>query len=181
MYEGKIYVPESLHGCTIEWYHYYLNHPGGDCLPNTLLQVCYWKGLTHQAKQFAKACQQCQKFKRCKVRYGLQTTPPMQMTPPMQTTTLPMQMTPPTQMTPPPGAPEDGSSKTNEPPSLSIENVFLSSSAEEDPDADMDVVLIDENAIEAEFRQQQITNEHTILFATYQRERVNLCLERKLL
>jgi hypothetical protein len=58
MYEGKIYVPESLHGHMLEWYHYYLNHPGGDCLANTLLQVCYWKGLTHQAKQFAKACQQ---------------------------------------------------------------------------------------------------------------------------
>jgi Integrase core domain. len=71
MYEDKIYVPQSLRGRTIEWYHYYLNHPGGDRLANTLFQVCYWKGLTHQAKQFAKGCQQCQKFKRCKARYGL--------------------------------------------------------------------------------------------------------------
>jgi hypothetical protein len=54
MYEDKIYVPQSLRGRTLEWYHYYLNHPGGDHLANTLLQVCYWKGLTHQAKQFAK-------------------------------------------------------------------------------------------------------------------------------
>jgi len=70
MHEGKIYVPESLRGRTLEWYHHYLNHPGGDRLANTLLQVCYWKGLTHQAKQYAKACQQCQKFKRRKTRYG---------------------------------------------------------------------------------------------------------------
>jgi hypothetical protein len=53
MYGDKIFVPESLCGRKIEWYHYYLNHPGGDRLANTLLQVCYWKGLTHQAKQFA--------------------------------------------------------------------------------------------------------------------------------
>ena len=71
MYDKKIYVPELLHGCMLEWYHYYLNHPGGDCLTNTLLQVCYLKGLTHQAKQYAKVCQQCQKFKKCKVHYGL--------------------------------------------------------------------------------------------------------------
>jgi hypothetical protein len=71
MYEDKIYVPQSLRGRTIEWYHYYLNHPGGDRLANTLLQVCYWKGLTHQAKQFAEACQQCQRFKKRKARYGL--------------------------------------------------------------------------------------------------------------
>jgi Integrase core domain. len=71
MYEDKIYVPQSLRGRTIEWYHYYLNHPGGDRLANTLLQVCFGKGLTHQAKQFAKACQQCQRFKKRKVRYGL--------------------------------------------------------------------------------------------------------------
>jgi hypothetical protein len=70
MYDGKIYVPESLRGRTPEWYHYYLNHPGGDRLANTLLQVCYWKGLTHQAKQIAKACPQCQKFKKRKARYG---------------------------------------------------------------------------------------------------------------
>jgi hypothetical protein len=64
MYDGKIYVPETLRGRTLEQYHYYLNHPGGDCLANTLLQVCYWKGLTHQAKHIAKACPQCQKFKK---------------------------------------------------------------------------------------------------------------------
>jgi hypothetical protein len=51
----------------LEWYHY---HPGGDCLAKTLLQVCYWKGLTHQAKQIAKACPQCQKFKKRKAIYG---------------------------------------------------------------------------------------------------------------
>jgi Integrase core domain. len=33
--------------------------------------VCYWKGLTHQAKQYAKVCQQCQRFKKRKARYGL--------------------------------------------------------------------------------------------------------------
>jgi hypothetical protein len=71
MHEGKKYVSESLHRCTLEWYHYYLNDPGGVHLANTLLQVCYWKGLTRQPKQYAKVCQQCQQFKKHKMHYGL--------------------------------------------------------------------------------------------------------------
>jgi len=59
-YKGKIYVPESLCGRTLGWYHHYLNHPGGDCLANTLSTVCYWKGLTSQAKGFCKKCNKCQ-------------------------------------------------------------------------------------------------------------------------
>jgi len=50
LFKGKIYVPESLCGHTLGWYHHYLNHPGGDHLANTLPTVCYWKGLTSQAK-----------------------------------------------------------------------------------------------------------------------------------
>ena len=54
----------------LEWYHHYLNHPGGDRLANTLLQVCYWKGLTAQAKKLAKHCPVCQKFKKRNNKYG---------------------------------------------------------------------------------------------------------------
>jgi hypothetical protein len=69
-YDDRIYVPSSLRRRTLEWYHHYLNHPGGDRLANTLLQVCYWKGLTSQAKKFAKHCKICQRFKRKNKRYG---------------------------------------------------------------------------------------------------------------
>ena len=54
----------------IDWYHSYLNHPGGDRLAKTLEEVCYWKGLTNQAKQYAKPCEHCQKFKKRRSRYG---------------------------------------------------------------------------------------------------------------
>ena len=69
-YDDRIYVPSSLRRRALEWYHHYLNHPGGDRLANTLLQVCYWKGLTSQAKKFAKHCKICQRFKRKNKRYG---------------------------------------------------------------------------------------------------------------
>ena len=39
LYEGKIYVPESLRRRTLGWYHHYLNHSGGDRLANTLSTV----------------------------------------------------------------------------------------------------------------------------------------------
>ena len=54
---------------TFNWYHHYLNHPGGDRLANTIKQNCYWKGLSNQAKQFMKTCKICQQHKR-KRKYG---------------------------------------------------------------------------------------------------------------
>jgi len=69
LYKGKIYVPEFLCGHTLGWYHHYLNRPGGDRLANTLSTVCYWKGLTSQAKGFCKKCNTCQVSKKRKVCY----------------------------------------------------------------------------------------------------------------
>ena len=62
-YEDKIYVPKSLHCKTLEWYHDYLNHPGGDRLYHTLQMVCYWKGMLTQAANFCKRCDDCQRHK----------------------------------------------------------------------------------------------------------------------
>ena len=67
--DSKIYIPTSMRETTLNWYHHYLNHPGGDRLGNTIKQVCYWKGLSNQAKQFVKACKICQQHKR-KRKYG---------------------------------------------------------------------------------------------------------------
>jgi hypothetical protein len=69
-YKNKIYVPQCLRRHTLDWYHFYLNHPGGDRLAKTLTEVCYWKGLAHQAKQHAKRCTLCQTFKKRSKRYG---------------------------------------------------------------------------------------------------------------
>ena len=69
-YKDKIYVPQPLRGRTLSWYHLYLCHPGGDRLANTLSTVCYWKGMTSQAKSFCKKCGSCQKYKKRRVKYG---------------------------------------------------------------------------------------------------------------
>ena len=37
---NKIYIPESMRETTLNWYHHYLNHPGGDRLANTIRQNC---------------------------------------------------------------------------------------------------------------------------------------------
>ena len=34
----KIYIPESMRETTLNWYHHYLNNPGGDRLGNTIKQ-----------------------------------------------------------------------------------------------------------------------------------------------
>ena len=64
-----IYIPESMRETTLNWYHHYLNHPGGNKLGNTIKQNYYWKGLSNQAKQFVKRCKICQQHKR-KRKYG---------------------------------------------------------------------------------------------------------------
>jgi hypothetical protein len=54
---------------TLNWYHHYLNHPGGDRLGNTIKETCYWKGLSNQAKQYVRTCKVCQQYKN-KRKYG---------------------------------------------------------------------------------------------------------------
>ena len=44
----------SMRNTTLNWYHYMLNHPGGDRLGNIIKENCYWKGLSNQAKQYVK-------------------------------------------------------------------------------------------------------------------------------
>ena len=68
-YKNKIYVPQCLRRCTLDWYHFYLNHLGGDRLAKTLTEVCYWKGLANQAKQHAKRCKICQTFTKRSKHY----------------------------------------------------------------------------------------------------------------
>ena len=74
LYENKLYVPKSLRQRVINWYHFYLCHPGAERLSNTLKQVCYWKGITNTCQKFTKTCKEYQKFKKRKRKYGhLQT------------------------------------------------------------------------------------------------------------
>ena len=69
-YEDKIYVPKQLQKKTMNWYHHFLNHPGGERLYKTLQQVCYWKGMTVQSTNFCKKCETCQLYKSRKRKFG---------------------------------------------------------------------------------------------------------------
>ena len=69
-YKGKIYVPLALRHSTIEWYHYFMNHPGRERLYKTLATICYWKGISTQCNTYCRRCHVCQKFKSQKRKYG---------------------------------------------------------------------------------------------------------------
>ena len=57
-------------GRVIDWYHLYLNHPGGSILAKKILEVCYCKGLVTQADMFANTCKIFQQFQKRKTIYG---------------------------------------------------------------------------------------------------------------
>ena len=54
----------------LDWYHFYLNHPGGSRIAKTIREVCYWKGLVTQAELFAKMCKTLQQLKKRNTLYG---------------------------------------------------------------------------------------------------------------
>jgi len=66
MYEDKIYVSEPLRGRTLQWYHHYLSHPGGDRLAQTLSTVCYWKGLQINQKCSARNAKRAKSSRNAK-------------------------------------------------------------------------------------------------------------------
>ena len=69
-YCKRIYVPKTLRKRTLEWYHHYLCHPGGDRLAATLAQVCTWRGIVSQARTYCRRCSACQKYKKRSTKYG---------------------------------------------------------------------------------------------------------------
>ena len=66
----NIYVPQNLHRCVLDFYHFYLNHPGGSRLAQIFREVCYWKFLVAQVELYDKLCKICQHFKNIKTLYG---------------------------------------------------------------------------------------------------------------
>ena len=69
-YDRKIHVPQSLSSRVIDWYHFYLNHPGGIRPGKKIWEVYYWKGLVTQADLLSKTCKTCKQFKKRKTLYG---------------------------------------------------------------------------------------------------------------
>ena len=69
-YDSKIYVPQSMRICVLDFYHFYLNHSCGSRIAKTIQEVCYWKYFVTQAELFAKTCKICKQLKKRKTLYG---------------------------------------------------------------------------------------------------------------
>ena len=54
----------------LDWYYFYLNHPGGSILAKIIRELCYWKFFVTQADLLSKMCKTCQQFKNRKTIYG---------------------------------------------------------------------------------------------------------------
>ena len=67
----RLVIPTSqMQSRIIQWYHYYLQHPGESRLYETLKAVMYWKGMRKHILKHVKTCDRCQKRKKHKLKYG---------------------------------------------------------------------------------------------------------------
>ena len=67
----RLVIPNTkMQSRIIQWYHYYLQHPGETRFIETLTAVMYWKGMRKHILKHVKTCDRCQKGKRHKRKYG---------------------------------------------------------------------------------------------------------------
>ena len=59
-----IVVSVSLQREILDWYHYYLIHPGKHRMTETLTSVFYWKGMHKDVQNYVRKCPNCQKGKK---------------------------------------------------------------------------------------------------------------------
>ena len=70
-YHDRIYVPKTVCTRVSKWYHFYLQHPDCDRLPQTLLAIFRLSGIVEQEPKICKTCKYFQKFKKRNSKYGL--------------------------------------------------------------------------------------------------------------
>ena len=70
MKNNKIYVPKTLRGSVLDWYHYYLCHPGATRISKTIHQTMTWPWIELDTQNHVRTCQICQKYKKTTVKYG---------------------------------------------------------------------------------------------------------------
>ena len=72
VYEGRrLVIPGAeMQSRVVQWYHYYLQHPGETRLEETLTAIMYWPGMRFRIRKYVKSCDRCQKGKRRKRQYG---------------------------------------------------------------------------------------------------------------
>ena len=68
--EDKIVIPDSHKEAVLNWYHYFLNHPGESRMELTIRKKLYWRGLSGDCTHFVKTCKTCKKFKKSRQKYG---------------------------------------------------------------------------------------------------------------
>ena len=68
-YDRKVYVLQTLIISVLDWYHSYLNHPGGSIIAKEIMWVYYWKGIFTQAELYVNQCKICQQLKNIKTLY----------------------------------------------------------------------------------------------------------------
>ena len=69
-FKDKIYVPSTLRGRVMDWYHTYLVHPGMTRMLNTMNQTLYWHGISKHIEEYVKTCRTCQFTKKNRLKYG---------------------------------------------------------------------------------------------------------------
>jgi hypothetical protein len=58
-YEGKILIPSKLKRDVLNWYHFFLRHPGISTMEKVIRQHFYWKGLSNDVVRYVKRCDIC--------------------------------------------------------------------------------------------------------------------------
>ena len=66
----RLFLPNELRKRAVQWYHYYLQHPGHTRLGYTLRHVFTWPGMRAMVRSHVKQCQSCQFNKKWKLQYG---------------------------------------------------------------------------------------------------------------
>ena len=66
----RLVVPAALQSRIIQWYHYYLMHPGQTRLYETLAATMFWPLMESQVRAHTKKCKLCQLGKRRRHKYG---------------------------------------------------------------------------------------------------------------
>jgi hypothetical protein len=70
VYNDKIVIPKTLQQRTVEWYHWYLCHPGETRTEQTIKQHFWWKNLRDTVHDVCTKCHTCQTTKKSSKKYG---------------------------------------------------------------------------------------------------------------
>jgi transposase InsO family protein len=70
VHNDKIVIPKSLQVRAVEWYHWYLCHPGETRTEQTIRQHFWWNNLRTTVHTVCKTCDKCQRTKKTHKKYG---------------------------------------------------------------------------------------------------------------